>query len=106
LGEHEHFKAALPLLDQAGGYKYTCVSCFSPPFPPSISTFAERTWLQLPLCVHTIYTMDSLPKQEYRIRDLPTKSVTLFPTRAQIVREIKDVTLRVRLPLSPHQPLH
>jgi len=40
--------------------------------------------------------MDSLPKQEYRIRDLPTKSVTLFPTRAQIVREIKDVSLRVR----------
>lgn len=46
--------------------------------------------------------MDSVPKQEYRIRDLPTKSVTLFPTRAQIVREIKDVTLRVRLlPLPP-----
>lgn len=47
--------------------------------------------------------MDSVPKQEYRIRDLPTKSVTLFPTRAQIVREIKDVTLRVRLP--PPLPL-
>ncbi|KAK1831856.1 hypothetical protein QBC39DRAFT_433716 [Podospora conica] len=38
--------------------------------------------------------MDSLSNQEYRIRDLPTKSVTLFPTRAQIVREIKNVTLR------------
>lgn len=52
--------------------------------------------------------MDSVPKQEYRIRDLPTKSVTLFPTRAQIVREIKDVTLRVRLPPPPppHQHRH
>jgi len=40
--------------------------------------------------------MDTTHKQEYRIRDLPTKSVTLFPTRAQIVREIKDVALKVR----------
>ncbi|KAK4454231.1 hypothetical protein QBC34DRAFT_392873 [Podospora aff. communis PSN243] len=38
--------------------------------------------------------MDTTHKQEYRIRDLPTKSVTLFPTRAQIVREIKDVSLK------------
>ncbi|KAK0643912.1 hypothetical protein B0T16DRAFT_416849 [Cercophora newfieldiana] len=38
--------------------------------------------------------MDTTHKQEYRIRDLPTKSVTLFPTRAQIVREIKDVALK------------
>ncbi|KAK1759195.1 hypothetical protein QBC47DRAFT_357082 [Echria macrotheca] len=33
-------------------------------------------------------------KQEYRIRDLSTKSVTLFPTRAQVVREIKSVVLK------------
>jgi len=33
-------------------------------------------------------------KQEYRVRDLPTKSVTLYPSRAQIVREIKDVVLK------------
>jgi hypothetical protein len=35
-------------------------------------------------------------KQEYRIRDLSTRSVTLFPSRAQVVRDIKDVTLKVR----------
>jgi hypothetical protein len=46
--------------------------------------------------------MDTTHKQEYRIRDLPTKSVTLFPTRAQIVREIKDVALKVR----PHRFNH
>jgi hypothetical protein len=39
--------------------------------------------------------MEDIPKQEYRIRDLPTRSVTLFPTRAQVVRDIKDVTLKV-----------
>ena len=44
--------------------------------------------------------MENTPKQEFRIRDLPTKSVTLFPTRAQIVREIKDVALKV----SPSRP--
>jgi hypothetical protein len=39
--------------------------------------------------------MDSLNKKEYKIRDLPTKAVTLFPTRAQVTREIKDVALKV-----------
>ncbi|KAM7188888.1 protein of unknown function (DUF4139) domain containing protein [Naviculisporaceae sp. PSN 640] len=38
--------------------------------------------------------MDTVHKQEYRIRDLSTRSVTLFPTRAQVVREIKDVVLK------------
>ena len=38
---------------------------------------------------------DSLHKQEFHVRNLPTRSVTLFPTRAQIVRDIKDVTLKV-----------
>lgn len=33
-------------------------------------------------------------KQEFRVRDLPTQSVTLFPTQAQIVRDIKDVALK------------
>ena len=45
--------------------------------------------------------METVAKREFRIRDLPTKSVTLFPTRAQIVREIKDVTLRVSQLMSP-----
>lgn len=38
--------------------------------------------------------MDTTHKREYRVRDLSTKSVTLFPTRAQVVREIKDVVLK------------
>ncbi|KAK3389710.1 hypothetical protein B0H63DRAFT_103204 [Podospora didyma] len=38
--------------------------------------------------------MEAPHKREYRIRDLPTRSVTLFPTRAQIVRDIKDVALK------------
>ncbi|KAL2267793.1 hypothetical protein VTJ83DRAFT_5070 [Remersonia thermophila] len=33
-------------------------------------------------------------KQEFHIRNLPTRCVTLFPTRAQIVRDIKNVTLK------------
>ncbi|KAL1862860.1 hypothetical protein Daus18300_008357 [Diaporthe australafricana] len=38
--------------------------------------------------------MDATHNQEYRIRDLPTRSITLFPTRAQVVRDIKDVVLK------------
>ncbi|KAK3903109.1 hypothetical protein C8A05DRAFT_33147 [Staphylotrichum tortipilum] len=38
--------------------------------------------------------MDDVHKQEFHVRSLPTRSVTLFPTRAQVVREIKDVTLK------------
>jgi hypothetical protein len=39
--------------------------------------------------------MDGPHKQEFHVRNLPTRSVTLFPSRAQIVRDIKDVTLKV-----------
>lgn len=39
--------------------------------------------------------MDTIPKQEFRIRDLFTRTVTLFPTRAQVVRDIKNVALKV-----------
>ncbi|KAH6856889.1 hypothetical protein B0I37DRAFT_396357 [Chaetomium sp. MPI-CAGE-AT-0009] len=38
--------------------------------------------------------MDGPYKQDFHVRDLPTRSVTLFPTRAQIVREIKQVALK------------
>ncbi|KAI3392072.1 hypothetical protein diail_6301 [Diaporthe ilicicola] len=38
--------------------------------------------------------MEATHNQEYRIRDLPTRSITLFPTRAQVVRDIKDVVLK------------
>ncbi|KAI0529932.1 hypothetical protein GGR58DRAFT_495139 [Xylaria digitata] len=31
---------------------------------------------------------------EYHVRDLPTRSVTLFPTSAQVVRDIKNVPLK------------
>ncbi|TGO22711.1 hypothetical protein BPAE_0158g00300 [Botrytis paeoniae] len=33
-------------------------------------------------------------KQEFRVRDLSTRSVLIFPTRAQIVRDIRDITLQ------------
>lgn len=40
--------------------------------------------------------MEAIQKQEYCIRDLPTQSITLFPTRAQVVRGIKDIVLKVK----------
>ncbi len=39
--------------------------------------------------------MDGPHKQEFHVRDLPTRCITLFPTRAQVVRDIRDVTLKV-----------
>ena len=36
---------------------------------------------------------DEIHKQEFRIRDLATRSVLLFPTRAQVIRDIKEITL-------------
>ncbi|KAK2623535.1 hypothetical protein QTJ16_007089 [Diplocarpon rosae] len=36
---------------------------------------------------------DTTHKHDFRIRDLPTRSVLLFPTRAQVIRDIKDITL-------------
>lgn len=38
--------------------------------------------------------METTHNQEYRIRDLPTRSITLFPTRAQVVRDIRNVVLK------------
>ena len=38
--------------------------------------------------------MDSISKVEYNVRNLSTRSVTLFPTRAQVFRDIKDVPLQ------------
>jgi hypothetical protein len=37
---------------------------------------------------------DDIPKQTFQIKDLPTKSVTLYPARAHVVREIRDVLLQ------------
>ncbi|KAK1984678.1 hypothetical protein LZ30DRAFT_686721 [Colletotrichum cereale] len=39
--------------------------------------------------------MDVIHQKEYHVRDLSTKSVILFPSRAQVVREVKS------LPLNP-----
>lgn len=39
--------------------------------------------------------MDHSNKIEFKIRDLGTRAVTLFPTQAQVTREIKDVRLKV-----------
>lgn len=39
--------------------------------------------------------MEATHTQEYRVRDLPTRSITLFPTRAQVVRDIRNVILKV-----------
>lgn len=36
-----------------------------------------------------------ISKKTYNIRQLDTRSVTLFPTGAQVVREIKDIPLKV-----------
>ena len=36
---------------------------------------------------------EQIPRQTFEIKDLPTKSVTLYPSRAHIVREIRDISL-------------
>ena len=38
--------------------------------------------------------MAAVNKKEFRIRDLSTRSVLLFPTRAQIIRDIKNISLQ------------
>ena len=42
---------------------------------------------------------ETIHKQEFNLRNVETKSVTLYPTRAQVVRDIKNITLRVCLEL-------
>ena len=34
-------------------------------------------------------------KQEFHLRHLPTRRVTLYPKRAEIVRDIEDIALKV-----------
>ena len=38
---------------------------------------------------------EELNKQDFAVRSLPTRSVTLSPSRAEIIRDINDVTLKV-----------
>ena len=37
---------------------------------------------------------DTIHRQEFVVRNLPTKSVTLYPARAQIIRDIDGITLK------------
>lgn len=39
-------------------------------------------------------------KQEFNIRNVATQSVTLYPARAQVVRDISDISLKVYYALS------
>ena len=34
-------------------------------------------------------------EQEFTLRNLPTRSVTLYPTRAQVIRDLRDISLKV-----------
>jgi Domain of unknown function (DUF4139)/N-terminal domain of unknown function (DUF4140) len=36
---------------------------------------------------------ETIPKQSFHLKDLTTKCVTLYPSRAHVVREINDITL-------------
>ena len=45
---------------------------------------------------------ESIHKQDFIVRNLQTRSVTLYPTRAQIVRDIKDIALKVCRLLLPY----
>lgn len=40
------------------------------------------------------FNIESGHTQEYHVRDLDTRSVTLFPSRAQVVRDLRDVRLK------------
>lgn len=42
--------------------------------------------------------MEPINKIEYKLADVPTRSVVLFPGRAQIFRDIKDIDLKVSNP--------
>ncbi len=38
---------------------------------------------------------DTVHKQQFAIRGLATRSATLYPTRAEIIRDINEITLNV-----------
>ena len=40
-------------------------------------------------------TEENIHKQEFVVRNLQTHTVTLYPERAQIIRDINDITLKV-----------
>lgn len=49
---------------------------------------------------------EDIHKQEFQIRNLLTNSVTLYPTRAQVVRDINDITLKVGAHISTFKSLY
>ncbi|KAH8678938.1 hypothetical protein BGZ60DRAFT_402185 [Tricladium varicosporioides] len=59
-----------------------------PPPPPPQQIFVNPTDVAI-----SSMADENTHKQEFRIRDLSTRSVLLFPTRAQIIRDIKEITL-------------
>jgi hypothetical protein len=48
--------------------------------------------------------METDGQLEYWVRDLPTRSVKLYPARAQVIRDIKSVSLKVCLSDLPSFP--
>ena len=38
---------------------------------------------------------EGIYKQDFNVRNVTTRSVTLYPSRAHIIREINDITLKV-----------
>lgn len=34
-------------------------------------------------------------KQEFKLRNLSTRSVTFYPASAQVIRDLRDITLKV-----------
>jgi len=48
-----------------------------------------------PAASETNETVEVHHADEYHIRDLTTRSITLFPSRARIVRDLKEVPLKV-----------
>lgn len=74
--------------------------------PPSVKKLHLHRLRRRPLhrcCLWISDRMEIANEKEYHVRDIPTRSVTLFPTRAQVVRDIKDVALKVSagIPLIP-----
>jgi len=59
---------------------------------PAKAAFIARHWPQP--AANKIMATDIPHKQEFRIRDLSTRSVLLFPSRAQVIRDIKNITLQ------------
>lgn len=57
--------------------------------------FSNITELSSNSFVHRSLTMaEDIPRQIFQIGDLPTKSVTLYPSRAHVVRELHDMILQ------------